>query len=120
MGLLRIAALLVLLLQNAPARPAGTASLEGIVVRVGTNEPIAGADLELTAQNFQVTAGTPPTPMAPFAAVSGPDGKFVFRNVTSGNYKLVAARVGGGFTPYEYGQRGYLGRGVTFPIADGE
>src|SRR5262249_32740931 len=56
----------------------------------------------------------------PYTVQSGPDGRFIFRNVNSGNYKLVVARVGGGFTPYEYGQRGYLGRGVTFPIADGE
>jgi hypothetical protein len=32
----------------------------------------------------------------------------------------VAARIGGGYTPVEYGQHGTLGRGVAFPIANGE
>ena len=56
----------------------------------------------------------------PYTATSGADGKFSFRNVAAGNYKLVAARIGGSFTPVEYGQRGTLGRGVVFPIANGE
>ena len=121
-------ALLAVLLQNAapqapqPARPpAGTASVEGIVVKLGTNDPIAGADLELTFQPSPQSQSAPNSnPIPPYTATSGADGKFVFRNVGAGNYKLVAARIGGSFTPGEFGQRGTLGRGVIFPIANGE
>ncbi len=115
MNVLRMTAVVVLLLQNVPARPAGTASVEGVVMKLGTNEPIAGADLELTLQQESATSTTPP-----YTAVSGADGKFAFRNIAAGTYKLVAARIGGNFTPFEYGQHGTLGRGVLFPLGNGE
>jgi hypothetical protein len=120
--------ILALLLQGAP-QP-GTASLEGVVVKAGTNDPIPGADLELTMQTAGPLAPNGPlqpnmlaqyaTPNPPYTATSGADGKFTFRNIAAGNYKLVAARIGGSFTPVELGQRGALGRGVVFPIANGE
>jgi hypothetical protein len=120
--------ILALLLQGGPS--AGTASLDGVVVKAGTNDPIPGADLELTMQTPGPVAPTGPvqpnmlaqysTPNPPHTATSGADGKFSFRNIAAGNYKLVAARIGGSFTPVEFGQRGALGRGVVFPIANGE
>ena len=121
-------ALLTLLLQNLVPQttpittpPAGTASVEGIVVKLGTNDPIAGADIELTIQSQPlVQPAQNANSIPPYSARSGSDGRFAFRNVGAGNYKLVAARIGGNFTPFEYGQRGTLGRGVTFPIANGE
>jgi hypothetical protein len=102
-------ALLALLLQNAAPQPpglqTGTASLEGIVVKLGTNDPISGADVELTLQPGGPLAPSGPvqpnqlaqyaTPNPPYTATSGPDGKFTFRNIAAGNYKLVAARIGG-------------------------
>ena len=106
----------------APSRTGGSASIEGIVVRLGTSEPISGVDLELTATTAPPAAGpgsTPP-PQPPFTAKSGSDGKFAFRNLPSGTFKLVAARIGGAFVPAEYGQRGILGRGVEFPLGDGQ
>ena len=69
MNVLRMAAIVALLLQNVPARPAGTASVEGVVMKLGTNEPIAGADLELTLQQESATSTTPP-----YTAASGADG----------------------------------------------
>src|SRR4051812_38198206 len=97
--------ILALLLQSAP--PPGTASLEGVVVKAGTNEPISGADLELTMQPAGPLAPTGPvqpnmlaqyaTPNPPYTATSGVDGKFSFRSIAAGNYKLVAARIGGSF-----------------------
>ena len=113
--------LYALLLQNAPPPqqavrpPVGTAVVEGVVVRLGSNDPIAGADIELT---YQTLPGAPVIP--PYTATSGVDGKFTFRNVGAGTYKVVAARIGGGYTPFEFGQRGTLGRGVVFTVTDGE
>jgi hypothetical protein len=122
-------ALLVLLAQvQAPQPPrTGTASVEGTVVRLGTNEPIAGVDLELTDTQVPPAGATPASPATapppaptPFTAKSGNDGKFVLRNLPSGAYKLVAARIGGSFVPVEYGQRGVLGRGIVFHVGEGE
>ena len=99
------------------------ASVEGVIVRLGTNEMISGVDLELTETSPAAppngATGTPPTP-ALFTAKSGSDGKFAIRNVPSGTYKLVAAGIGGLFVPFEYAQRGILGRGVTFPFGGGQ
>jgi protocatechuate 3,4-dioxygenase beta subunit len=115
------------LLAVQPQQAGNSASVEGIVHKLGTTEPIAGVDLELRrVESVELTAdasGLPSTPTQPprvFAAKSGRDGKFAFQNLPSGSYKLVAARIGGLFTPVEYGQRGVLGRGVLFPIGDGQ
>src|SRR5687767_4524513 len=114
--------LLLLLAQITPQPPrTGTASVEGVVVRLGTNEPISGVDLELTDTTPATTpagAAASSTPV-PYVGKSGNDGRFAIRNVPSGTYKLVAARIGGLFVPVEYGQRGVLGRGVSFQLGEG-
>jgi protocatechuate 3,4-dioxygenase beta subunit len=124
MSIVRVA-LIFLAAQLATPQPqrTGTASVEGVIVRSGTNEPISGVDLELT----DVTPAGPPSgvanpPATPalFTARSGSDGKFAVRNVPGGTYKLVAARIGGLFVPVEYGQRGVLGRGVSFSLGEGQ
>jgi hypothetical protein len=79
---------------------AGSASIEGIVVKFGTNEPIAGAVAELSKPS--TTPGTPPEVLA---ATTGDDGKFTFRNLAPGEYRLVATRPGGTYNPARYGQR---------------
>src|SRR5688572_6264866 len=125
MNNVRMGLILLLAQLAAPQQPprTGTASVEGVVVRLGSNAPISGVDLELA----NVTPATPPagTPAPPSTPVpyigkSGTDGKFAIRNVPSGTYKLVAARIGGLFVPVEYGQRGVLGRGATFSLGEGQ
>lgn len=51
---------------------------------------------------------------------SGQDGKFSFRNLKPGKYRLVAKHPGGAYTRVEYGQSGPVGRGLAFPLADGQ
>ena len=76
-----------LLFAQAPS----SASLEGVVVRYETEEPIAGATVELrTESDFAV--GT----------TADRNGKFVIPNVKPGPYRLVAT--GPGYADTEYGQ----------------
>ncbi len=122
-------------------------SIEGIVVRTGTNEPIAGADLELSrvegtaamplnrgvaeafvailyssSQGLPAGGATPPPLLAPEVKYgkTGEDGKFIFKDLKEGKYRLVAVRSGGVYYPAEYGQRDLKQRGINFPIAAGQ
>ena len=127
-----------------PAQPViATASIEGIVVRLGTTEALSGVDVELT--RVEGTTAAPLTPQAtqylstvlqgagpggplPPPAIAaevkyaktGSDGKFSFKDLKAGKYRLVAVRVGGAFYPAEYGQHDPRQRGLPFPVRDGE
>jgi hypothetical protein len=127
-----------------PAQPViATASLEGIVFKLGTTEAISGADVELTrvegttaspltpqATQYLSTVlqgGGPGGPLPPPAiaaevkyARTGSDGKFSFKDLKAGKYRLVAVRIGGAFYPAEYGQHDPRQRGLPLPIRDGE
>jgi hypothetical protein len=104
-----------------------TGSVEGLVVRIGTTEPITGVDIELTrVETSAVTADATVrfVPGAPsptiFRATTSDDGKFVLKNIPEGRYRLVATRAGGSFAPAEYGQRDPRGRGTTLELAAGQ
>jgi hypothetical protein len=143
MNLLRVALLLVLSQAALVAQAPATGSVEGTVVRLGTNDPIAGADVELSR-----VEGTSAAPLSPGAAdvfanalvgggnnraqvpaaiaievryaKTGNDGKFAFRDLKEGKYRLVSIRIGGMYQPAEYGQRNPLSRGYNFPLAAGQ
>ena len=118
-------ALVALLAQGPAVRqpPANPATVEGVVVKLGTREPVSGARVQLElerdpfdpSRNGQVqmqprpVGGAPPLPENHFAATTGPDGKFVTENVPPGEYRLYAFR-SGGYVPAEYGQRSPRGR----------
>ena len=142
-----IARLLIARVQQ-PSTPA-LASIEGIVVEMGTNQPIADAAVELTRLQ-----GTPSSPLNPgaaeaFAALSDrnnravgslrpspppalapevqyatttENGRFVFRNLKPGGYRLIAAPRGNnaGNSGARYGQRNPAGDGLIFPITEGQ
>src|SRR5262245_28744158 len=58
--------------QTPQPEPPATASLEGAVVKVGTNEPISGVDVELSRVEGTPRAPVSPNAMAAFAnALSG-------------------------------------------------
>ena len=144
MNLPRIALLLVLA-QAVPSAqiPPATGSVEGVVVRLGSTEPIAGVDVELTRVEGTQAAPLPPGaaevlatmlvgsgnngPLVPPQIASevqyaktGADGKFAFKNLKEGLYRLVSARIGGMYQPAEYGQRNPQGRGLNFPLTIGQ
>src|SRR5215471_12082242 len=138
-------ALILVLVQVAPSAqtPPATASIEGVVVRLGTTEPVAGVDVELTREEGTAAAPLPPGaaevlasmllgsgnngPLVPAQIASevryektGADGKFAFKNLKEGLYRLVSARIGGTYQPAEFGQRNPQGRGLNFPLAVGQ
>ncbi len=101
-------------------------SIEGVVVKMGSGEPLADANVQLHLDGDSVrmpqVAGPPPlTPEQEFHryAKTGRDGKFVFEKVTPGLYQLIATRAGG-YAPSEYGQRSASGAGLKFQIAPGQ
>jgi hypothetical protein len=132
--------------QSSTPQVTATASIEGVVVKIGTNEPIADADLELS--RIEGTAAAPLNPGAAelFAAVlfgsnppglggaepppqiapeikyvkTGADGRFSFTNLKEGRYRLAAIRVGSNYFPAEYGQHDVRQRGLPFPVTAGQ
>jgi beta-lactamase regulating signal transducer with metallopeptidase domain/protocatechuate 3,4-dioxygenase beta subunit len=114
-------------------------SIEGMVVRLGSNDPVSEVDVELRR-----VEGTPSVPLLPLVLPPGnygpgaivrptypnpadianartkSDGRFIFTNLKPGTYRLQAARAGGAYFPAEYGQRSPKGKGYDFPFVEGQ
>src|SRR5688572_24291423 len=110
-----------------------TASIEGVVTRLDTGAPVAGAQVTLTLLNpyaARVMRGadpaailaelealpvqqTFPPQIAPVSTDS--EGKFAFKNLAGGTYNI--AVVANGFVRYQYGQRSVNGQGTPFDLA---
>src|SRR5437016_2337750 len=86
------------------------ASIEGVVSKLGTGEPLANANVQLNPENTQGAHRT---------SKSDRNGRFVFENVVPGNYRLIATYEGG-YVPAEYGQRSPTEQGTIFEIAAGQ
>src|SRR5262249_17237887 len=103
----------------------GDASIEGVVVKWGSGEPIAGAAVELNRSEFAfgtmaaVLSGDPNAPR-PTNTITGSDGRFILRNIPAGNYRLSATLAGSGYMPAEYGQRNPSKAGATLTLASGQ
>jgi len=68
-------------------------TVEGVVLRSVTNEPIAGVSVQLQ----------PAGQSEAYEVRSGNDGRFQFRNIPNGNYTLAAVR--SGYVRADYGRR---------------
>jgi protocatechuate 3,4-dioxygenase beta subunit len=98
------------------------ASIEGVVIKLGTGEPLANASVQLTLEDGRAERlPVLPRPREDFhrAAKSDRDGRFVFESVAPGNYRLIATYEGG-YVPVEYGQTSPTGQGTSFQIAAGQ
>jgi hypothetical protein len=93
----------------------GSASIEGIVVNLGTNDPISGVIVELSKPS--ATPGTPPDAVT---VTTGDDGKFVFRSLVPGEYRLVAVKPGGTYNPARYGQRNPRSPGTPLTLSSAQ
>jgi 5-hydroxyisourate hydrolase-like protein (transthyretin family) len=91
----------------------GSSSIEGIVVKQGSNQPLAGVELELSR------AEETSAPELKYFR-TGSDGKFLFKDLKEGKYRLAGALVGGAYYPAEFGQRHPTQRGLNFPLASGQ
>jgi len=103
----------LLLLMLAPVLLSQTpapATVRGVLVRWGTEEPVGQATLELRSATG---SGAP-------AAISASqdNGQFVFPNTPAGTYRLIA--FADGFAPAEYGQLRPNGSGGSITVAAGE
>src|SRR5215813_3265880 len=102
-----ITASIVFLLQvAAPATQQQPAkgSIEGVVVRAGTGEPISGAEIRVmgvTTPGEEGRVGPPVTfvftgsdPFAGAPAITDREGHFLLKDLEPGSYKITAARNG--------------------------
>jgi 5-hydroxyisourate hydrolase-like protein (transthyretin family) len=110
-GILRLATILLLLQVGTPSE---TASIEGVVLRSGSGEPLSRAEVKLTRVVAEEEAGgkfsfgSDPDAGLP-SALTGSDGKFLLKDIDPGKYRLVVAR--NGYAKQSYGQ--------TFPTRPG-
>ena len=85
------AALIVLLAQGAAAQQTG--SIDGVVVRAGSLEPIGKAVVELRQETSPLPALGGVMALVQ-SATAGSDGRFHFQNVAPGRYQLLGVRSG--------------------------
>ena len=110
---------LLALLQSPlnPIRPQGSRpAIEGVVVRAGTGEPLPNARVTLIrATESAAAAPSSGTTSGAEPAVTDRSGRFAFRNVEPGSYRIAVAR--NGYARQEYGQRVFGGQGRVLTVA---
>ena len=133
-----IAGVLLLAVQISASQRGSSGSVEGIIVRLGTAEPLSEVDVELA--RLEGTAAFPlgpltyppgdfspgivlrptyPNPADLLRTRTKADGRFSFTKLPPGTYRLLAARAGGAYHPAEYGQHHPRGRGYNFQLGEG-
>ena len=98
--------LILVLLTLISLQTPQSGSIDGSVVRYGTNEGVPRAKVTLTPVGSSAQQGQ--------AVLVDSDGKFAFRNLAAGQYRLSASR--DGYVNSEYGQRGPNGSGVPVTL----
>ena len=93
----------------APQGPAA-ASIEGVVLRYGSNDPLPDSTVELRPEGNPREAQT---------MIAGGDGRFSFLNLSPGTYRLIAGRPGG-YVASEYGQSSPTGSGIPISLEAGQ
>jgi hypothetical protein len=96
-----------------------TATIEGFVVRAGTNEPISRARVTTLKMTGPGGAPIPQGPRQPIPAViTDSQGHFVLRDLDPGSYSLTAQR--NGFARQVYGERAPGRPGTPLNIVTGQ
>lgn len=117
------AAALFLVVQQPQQPPPPKASIEGMVVRIGTAEPIrARVTVSRVVVSTAPAVPTPPpipgaTPGIP-SVMTDSQGKFVVKDLETGSYRLTVAA--NGYARQEYGQRVFGTQGTPIDLATGQ
>jgi protocatechuate 3,4-dioxygenase beta subunit len=82
-----------------------TTSMQGTVVKLGSNEPVAGITVEVRRAAAQ--------PLLAGSAVTGADGNFLVQGLLPGEYHVIAIDPSGKYVRTEYLQRNAHGSGVV-------
>src|SRR5688572_4388733 len=106
-GVLVLGILLLLALNSIAFSQRPTFSLQGIVVRDASGDPLSKAWVELRGG-----------PLEPTTTITDTDGKFYFANLTPGAYEISVRR--DGFAPAEAGQKWPGGPGVPLQLRPGQ
>jgi carboxypeptidase family protein len=85
-----------------------SASIEGTVVQWGSSQPVDKALVEVSGENGRDSS----------AVTTGADGRFEFRNLAPGNYRIKVSR--NGYMGGAYGQRGPNGPGRVLSVNAGQ
>jgi uncharacterized protein (DUF2141 family) len=121
MILMTLVALLVLQAPVAPREPrdlkTSTASIQGVVVRAGSGEPLARSQVTLIRIGDSARHSGSSPPARP-STVTDASGTFVIRNLEPGSYRIAVAR--NGYARQEYGQRVFGGQGTVVALAAGQ
>jgi len=113
-----VLALPILLILQTPAQQVPKATIEGVVMRVGTNEPVARARISIMklagpgAAPVQLNAGAIPPVM------TDSQGRFIIADLEAGSYQLSAAR--NGFARQMYGERSPGRGGAPLNVVAGQ
>src|SRR5688572_2358548 len=102
------ASILLLILVSTAVAQRPTVSLQGIVVRDGTGDPLTKARVELRGGLLS----------EPTTTTTQTDGRFYFHNLSPGAYEVSVRRVG--FAPAEVGQKWPGGPGVPVQLRAGQ
>src|SRR5678815_8624 len=89
--------------------PAGTATISGRVVALGSGDPVA---------NSRIILNTDPVSESPLLATSDENGRFDLQKIPAGKYQLVASH--DGYVRGIYGQRNANSPGTSIEIANGQ
>ena len=112
-GLTTITFLALLQLQAASSQQPVKTSIEGVVLRAGTEDSIPAAHVTLT-RDSQDTSGSSSLPNA----TTDSRGRFVIDGLEPGAYRLTVTS--NGFVKQEYGQRVFPGRGMVLSLRAGD
>jgi hypothetical protein len=101
---------LLLALLLFQARPQDKASVSGIILKMGTGEPLSKAVVTISAFNGGRSQS--------YTATTATDGRFSFQNLDAGPYRLSATR--SGFIRMEYGARSPSRPGLPINLSPGQ
>src|SRR5437016_3076114 len=111
-------ALPILLILQTPAQQVPKATIEGVVMRVGTNEPVARARVSVTKLAGPGAAPAQFNPSAIPPVMTDSQGRFMIPDLEPGSYQLNAAR--NGFARQMYGERSPGRGGAPLNVVAGQ